>query len=152
MTRFGETRFGETRFGTATAFDVGTPPGLEGRIDETVPRQDIDVPARDQFARRVVVGDGDGGQQSLAGASVEWTAAPVRGGAAALSDADAGVSVEVTDAAAGELTISVATDATADLAGGRYHHEVDVVSALNERRTVCEGWLHVRLATTPPSP
>jgi hypothetical protein len=151
MARLGEFRFGETRLGAAARFDVGPPPELEGCLDEIRDRQHIDVTARDQFVRRIVVDDGEGGRQDLSGATAEWSAAAVRGGSASLSDADAGVSISVSDAAAGELTLTVATDVTAGLGGGRYHHEVDVIDAAGVRRSVCEGWLHIQRATTPPS-
>ena len=152
--RLGAFRLGEMRLGAdpppELRFD-SSPPVLDGHIDGPATRQHIETVAHDQLVRRIDVTD-DGERANLSGATVEWRAATVRGAESVLSDESPGVTATVTDATAGEITLTIASDVTGDL-DGRYHHECDVIGANDIRRTVTVGTFRVKRATTPsPTP
>lgn len=80
------------------------------------------IPAAGENITRTFEIDEDGSDKDLSGASVEWylLATPARDDADAVIDHDTtGVDLSITDAAAGELTLTVEQGVTDDL-GGQY--------------------------------
>ena len=87
----------------------------------------------------------------LSGAIAEWTASTVQGGAAVLEHTHADVTLSL-DASTDTAILEIGGDATADLGGGVYHHELDVIGDNGDgrRHTSADGTWAVKRATTPP--
>ena len=87
----------------------------------------------------------------LSGAIAEWTASTAQGGAAVLEHTHADVTLSL-DASTDTAILEIGGDATADLGGGVYHHELDVIGDNGDgrRHTSADGTWAVKRATTPP--
>jgi len=149
MARSGVTRAGTTRLGSTAGgavFDVVAT--LEAALDTPARRQDLDIIARDYVAVRFDVNlSPAGAPDDLNNVDAEWSAAVTRGGDAILDETQSGVSLSV-DSAGGTALLTIATGETADLGGGRYHHELDLVDIQGRRRTAATGTLHIEHSTT----
>lgn len=150
MSRAGQSRAGTTRLGTTASaggvFDVAV--ALDARLDRPATRQNVALVAEDYAALQFDVDlSAAGAPDDLTGATAEWAAAVTRGGETVLDGGQTDVTVTVDEAAA-TVTVAIATDATATLGGGRYHHELDVISAAGRKRTAAVGWLRVDYSTT----
>ena len=114
---------------TDTAQDIGTDPtdpyiaGDTLRITETITEP-------------------DGSPKNLTGATVEWAVARYATESPVLDASDADVTLDVTDAAAGIVTVAVAADVTADM-NGEYIHEFRVTDQAGDQDTVTRGTLDV---------
>jgi hypothetical protein len=80
----------------------------------------------------------DGTAKDLTGATVSWAVASRPGDTPALDDGDAGVTLTISDAANGEVTVTVDAGATSDLSG-LYYHELEVEDASGAVDTVARG-------------
>jgi hypothetical protein len=92
--------------------------------------------------------DEDGSDKDLTQASVSWTVAHRLGASPTLSDSDSGVSASVTDAAAGEVTVTIDSGVTDGLAG-RYQHELRVTDLNGDTAVVAEGRFRIAERVTP---
>lgn len=102
--------------------------------------QDIDITAGDDVERVFNVTEG-GSAKPLGGTTPAWGMAREQGGTSVLDDGDAGVGVSITDAAAGEVTLTLSPSATDSLVGD-YFHELDIDDV-----TVSQGVLSVEPET-----
>jgi len=92
--------------------------------------------------------DEAGDDKDLAQATVSWTLAHRPGATPTLSDSDSGVTATVTDAAAGEVTVTIDSGVTDGLAG-RYQHELRVTDRNGDTAVVAEGRVRIADRVTP---
>lgn len=94
--------------------------------------------AGDSLEITIDVDEPDGSVKDLTGASVAWGVARDPGDGTVLTGATTGVSVSITDAANGEVTVTVDAGVTDDLAGA-YVHELEVTDVASDQDTVMRG-------------
>lgn len=94
--------------------------------------------AGDSLEITISVDDANGNNKDLSGASVSWVVAEKPGGSAVIDGSTTDVSVSVTDAAAGEVTVTVGNGVTDDLVGS-YYHELEVTDSAGDVDTVMRG-------------
>lgn len=80
----------------------------------------------------------DGSAKDLTGASVEWAMSANPGSTEELSDSDTGVTASVTDAANGEVTVTIAEGTTNGLERSWYH-EVRITDSSGDKAVVTRG-------------
>ena len=86
----------------------------------------------------VVTVEEDGSAKDLSGASASWAMSPTPGDTVELSSSDSGVSVSITDEAAGEITVSI-SEATTEGLVGSWYHEVRVTDSAGDKSVVTTG-------------
>jgi hypothetical protein len=86
--------------------------------------------------------DDRGSDLDIVGASIEWAVAESPGSSEIISESDSGVTATVTDADAGELTITVDEGVTDGL-DGRYYHEVRLTDSSGREAVVTRGILRI---------
>jgi hypothetical protein len=96
----------------------------------------------------IVSVDEDGADKDLSQATVSWTVAHRSGATPTLADTDSGVSASVTDAATGEVTVTIDSGVTDGLAG-RYQHELRVTDLNGDTAVVAEGRFRIAERVTP---
>lgn len=86
--------------------------------------------------------------QGLTGATVSWTMAEEEGKPPILSDSDTGVSVSITDASNGVITVTIGGGITDDLVG-TYEHEMRITDSLGRPAVVTKGYVQISERVTP---
>lgn len=108
------------------------------KLEQNVGGSDDPYFAGDSLEITITVDDADGNDKDLSGASVSWALAEKPGGAAVLDGSSTGVTVSVTNAATGEVTVTIAGGTTDDLVGS-YYHELEVTDSAGDVDTVARG-------------
>lgn len=90
----------------------------------------------------VISVDEDGSDKDLTGASVEWAMSRDPSSAEEISESTTGVSASVTDAATGEITVTIAQGIT-DGKTGRWHHETRVTDSSGDKAVVTRGEFYI---------
>lgn len=90
----------------------------------------------------VDVDNPDGTAKDLTGASVEFALSERPDGPEELSQDDSGVTAAVTDAAAGEVTITIDADTTDGMAR-KWYYEVRVTDSEGKKSVVTRGTLRI---------
>lgn len=80
----------------------------------------------------------DGSAKDLSGSSVEWAASERPGGAEVLDESAPGVTVSITDASNGEVTVTIESAVT-DVITGKLFHELRVTDSSGRKSVVTRG-------------
>lgn len=99
--------------------------------------QDFRVVSGDNRAIIVVVTDTSGAAVNIAGYTITWALARSRRGPAIITKTSSS-GISITDASAGEFTVSLVPADTRGLQG-LYYHEAQIADALNNITTVTTG-------------
>ncbi len=111
----------------------------------TATDQDLTIYSGDTAIITVTVtdSDNDNAAKDLTGCSVTYAIYKKRVVYLKKTSADGG-GIEITDADAGELTITLDPADTANLPGGEYEHEVQITDAIGNVSTVAVGTLTIK--------
>lgn len=85
----------------------------------------------------------DGSDKDITGSTPSWTMSSDPGDAVELSDSDSGVSASVTDAANGEVTVTI-DEGTTDGKVGKWYHEVRLEDSAGEKSVVTRGRMAIQ--------
>lgn len=102
--------------------------------------------AGDSITLEVTVEKADGSIIDLSGASISWALADHSGADPLLDDTDSTVTINITDAANGELEVVIDSGAT-DPYNGKKYHELEVESESGDKTTVLTGAFIIRQDT-----
>ena len=111
-------------------------------MDQAMDQQNFEMFQGDSKDLVVTVSDAAGQPVDLTGASIKWRAAPAVDSAVATISKATGSGIVITDAVAGEFTVSLVPADTQTL-DGEFYHEAQVTDAAGAVSTVLSGHLTI---------